>query len=114
MTVREIKEMVMRTASRLEQAEELLRASFREGPPFDGNPYFITGMIPVFFEDFLVNVRDETVRQAVGRFARVPSGDYENPVFTFHGIERRSSSFKHTVSFWRNGLLNASSRLLRK
>lgn len=110
MTVREIKELVMRTASHLEQAEQLLRVSFRE-VPLDGQPYLVTGMIPVFSEDFLVDVRTQAVRQAVGNFTRAQGTDYENPIFTFDGLERHAQSFRHTVRFRRNGLLNASSRL---
>jgi len=56
LTVREIKELVMRTTSRLQQAEEMLEGSFlgvaRAGDPL----YLIIGMIPEFFEDFLVDV----------------------------------------------------------
>ena len=111
MTVREIKEMVMRTASRLQQAEEILETSFLQVPRPVDTPYLIIGMIPVFFEDFLVNVRAEKVRLAVGNFSRTGPPQFNNVVYSFHGIERRENRFEYTVRFRRNGLLNASHQL---
>jgi Putative DNA-binding domain len=111
LTVREIKELVMRTTSRLQQAEEMLESSFlgvaRAGDP----PYLIIGMIPVFFEDFLVDVRADNVRLAVGNFSRAGHPEYGNPIYTFDGIERREARFEYTVRFRRNGLLNVSLQL---
>src|SRR3989442_13659358 len=70
LTVREIKELVMRTSSRLQQPEEMLGGSFLEVARAGELPYLIIGMIPVFFEDFSVDVRRENVRLAVGNFSR--------------------------------------------
>lgn len=111
LTVREIKEQVMRTASRLQQAEEALTDSFLGVPRTGDVPYLIIGLVPVFFEDFLVDVRNENVRQVVTIFARWPGAHYINPVYAFEGIERRGGQFEHTVRFWRNGLLNVSQQL---
>jgi len=111
MTVREIKEMAMRTAGRLEQGEEVLRQSLFDVMTEGSNWYFVTGMLPVFFEDFLVDVRATAVRQALATFGRTPGGGYANPVFTFRGIERIGDAFQHRVMLWRNGVLSASSRL---
>ena len=111
LTVREIKELVMRTTSRLQQAEEMLEGSFlgvaRAGDPL----YLIIGMIPEFFEDFLVDVRADNVRLAVGNFSRAGHPEYSNPIYTFDGIERREERFEHAVRFRRNGLLNISLQL---
>ena len=111
LTVREIKELVMRTTSRLQQAEEMLESSFlgvaRAGDP----PYLIIGMIPVFFEDFLVDVRTDNVRLAVGNFSRAGRPEYGNPIYTFDGIERREERLEYAVRFRRNGLLNVSLQL---
>jgi hypothetical protein len=111
LTVREIKELVMRTTSRLQQAEEMLESSYlgvaRAGDP----PYLIIGMIPVFFEDFLVDVRADNVRLAVGNFSRTGGPEYRNPIYTFDGIERREDRFEYAVRFRRNGLLNVSLQL---
>lgn len=111
MTVREIKELVMRTASRLEQAEEMLESSFIGVARAGDLPYLIIGMIPAFFEDFLVDVRAENVRLALGNFSRTGAPQFSNPVYSFDGIERRENRFEYTVRFRRNGLLNASHQL---
>jgi hypothetical protein len=113
MSVREIKEMVMRTASRLQQAEELLENAFLSVRRTSDAPYLAMGMIPVFFEDFLVDVRSQSVFNAVAHCNRVGAPEHSNPVFTFEGLERRNDLWEHTVRFCRNGLLYASLQLAR-
>lgn len=111
LTVREIKELVMRTASRLEQAEELLNSSFLGVARTGDMPYIMTGIIPVFQEDFLIDVRNQDIVRAVGNFSRVRNAGYVNPGYTFAGIERREQRFEYTVTLRRNGLLAASHQL---
>lgn len=111
LTVREIKELVIRTTSRLKQAEEMLESSFLGVARTGDAPYLIIGMIPAFFEDFLVDVRAENVLRAVGNFSRTGRPEHVYPVYTFDGIERRERQLEHTVRFRRNGLLNASVQL---
>jgi hypothetical protein len=109
--VREIKELVMRTASRLQQAQETLESSFLGVARTGDVPYLIIGMIPAFFEDFLVDVSAANVRQALANFSRVGPPQFINPVFSFDGIERRENRFEFTVRFRRNGLLNANQQV---
>jgi hypothetical protein len=111
LTVREIKELVMRTASRLQQAEELLNSSFLGVARTGDVPYIVTGVIPVFQEDFLIDVRNQNIVREVGNLSRARNGDYVNPNYTFAGIERREQRFEYTVTFRRNGLLTASHQL---
>lgn len=112
LTVREIKELVMRTTSRLQQAEELLDRSFLGVALAADVPYLMTAMIPVFSEDFLVDVRNGNVRTAIMRFSRAGGGEYINPEYSFAGIERRGGGrFNHNVIFGRNGLLIASQQV---
>lgn len=111
MTVREIKEQVMRTASRLQQAKDALKQSFLLTATSGNQPYLIIGIIPVFFEDFLVEVRAEGVRAAVRNFSRAGNNVQLVPEYTFEGIERRGENFDHVVRFQRNGLLNVSQQL---
>ena len=108
LTVREIKDLVMRTASRLQQAEELLHTAFLGVARTGDVPYLIIGIIPVFYEDFLVDVRDQNALRAVGNFSRTRNAEYVNPICTFAGIERQEQRFEYTVTFRRNGLLTAS------
>lgn len=111
LTVREIKELIMRTASRLQQSEEILESSFLGVARASDSPYLIIGMIPAFFEDFLVDVRAENVRLALGNFSRTDTPQISNPVYSFDGIERRENRFEYTVRLRRNGLLNTSQQL---
>jgi Schlafen, AlbA_2 len=111
LSVRQIKELVMRTASRLQQAEDMVRASFLEVERTSDEPYLLMGMIPVFFEDFLVDVRSGSVHRAV-ETAGQSSEDRQQvvPNYTFNGLERRGNR-EHIVELRRNGLLRASLKL---
>jgi len=112
MTVREIKELVMRTTSHLQQAEETLANSFLEVQRTGETPYQIIGMMPVFFENFMVDVRPQAVHRSITSFTRVEQQNYYvNPGYTFDGLERHERQFEYTVRFRRNGLLNSSQQL---
>jgi hypothetical protein len=111
LTVREIKELVMRTGSRLQQAKETLESSFFQVALTSDMPYLLIGIIPVFYEDFLVDVRLDAVLQAVGNFSRTEHPRYSQPIYTFDGLERRENRDEYTVTFHRSGLLNASLHL---
>lgn len=111
LSVREIKELTMRTASRLQQSEEMLRSAFAQVAVAPDLPYLIIGMIPVFFEDFLVDLRDENIRLVVGRFSRIGAPQLGNVSYGFEGIERRENRFEHKVQFQRNSLLGVSQQL---
>jgi hypothetical protein len=111
MTVREIKELVMRTASRLQEAEDMLNRSFLQVARPSILPYLVIGMVPVFSEDFLVDIRHVDVRRAVGNFNRAEQAEYLDPIYTFEGLERRENRDDYTVGFRRNGLLRSSLQL---
>jgi hypothetical protein len=103
MDVREIKEMVMRTASRLEQAEEKLRESFLEMPRLDTLPYLLIGCIPIFTRDFIVDVRNAAVINATGKF--FGGGTFRQPKYSFNGLERPVANDGSVVQVRRNGLI---------
>lgn len=111
LTVREIKDLVMRTASHLEKAQRSLDSSFLGVARTGDVPYILVGMIPAFYEDFSVDVRSQNVLRAVGNFSRTGQASYMNPNFTFVGIERREQMFEYSVMFQRDGLLRASHQL---
>ena len=111
MDVREIKEMVMRTASRLEQAEEKLRASFLEMPRQEGEPELLIGCIPVFSRDFLVDVRNPAVIEATQQFDVSDAPVPMRPLYNFQGLERPISNNNSKVQVRRNGLIVLSRRL---
>lgn len=111
MDIREIKEMVMRTASRLEQGGQKLGAAFLEMPRQDDAPSLLIGCIPVFWQDFLLDVRKPAVIQAVSRFD-VGHGNQLQPSYNFNGLERLI--VQHETSFVqvrRNGSIVLNKRL---
>lgn len=111
MSVREIKELVMRTASKLEQSEQVLRVSILETslrPPF---PYLLIGIVPLFSEKFLVDVTSRTVQDAMTCFGRGEQPEYVNPSYTFDGLQRYEERFDYTVILHRNGLISSSRQL---
>ncbi len=111
LSVREIKELAVRTASHLEQSKEILSRSFAQVTLGGPGPYVTVGVIPVFFEDFLVDLRDDDLHQALRRFGRTAWGELANVSFSFEGIERRGDRFDHLVQFRRNGLLRVSQQV---
>src|SRR5713101_1782181 len=111
MSVREIKELVMRTASRLEQAEHALKSTFIAVVRQPLVPYLMIGIVPVFFEEFLVDVRTPAVREAVANFNRAERPERREPGYTFDGLERRDMHLDCIIKFRRNGLLTASLQL---
>jgi hypothetical protein len=109
LSVREIKELTMRTASHLEQSKETLSHALAQASIAGDQPFVVVGILPIFFEDFLVDLRDDNLQQAVRNFGRTEWGELAQLSFSFDGIERRSGDrFNHLVQFRRNGLLRVS------
>lgn len=107
MDVREIKEMVMRTASRLEDAQSRLTRTLegmqRQGAISD----VLIAVIPVFRQNFMVNLRKQDVLDAVIQFGM---GDHQivYPEFTFDGLRRQLLGQQFSfVQVHRDGLIVA-------
>jgi schlafen family protein len=111
MTVREIKDVVMRTASRVEEAKELLRQCFFKVVRLPDAPYLIMGIIPAFFEDFSVDIKVDRVVNILRTAVRAGETNYVNPVYTFDGLERCEGRFDYRLMLQRNGLLRGSMQL---
>jgi len=73
MDVQEIKELVMRTASRQEQAEHILLEALKEERAQHTVPYLIFGTVPIFYKDFLVDLRNQSIIDAMRSFTLVIS-----------------------------------------
>ena len=111
MDVREIKEMVMRTASRLEEAENRLTGSFqgmeRQGAISD----LLIGVVPVFHQNFIVDVQKPEVLEAVTRF-HLGNRNMVQPEFTFDGLQRQALGQQFSfVRIHRDGLIVAKIQL---
>jgi len=101
MDIREIKEMVMRTASHLEQAEQKLSAAFRDIVR-QNDPYLLIACIPIFGQDFLLNINNPRVVHDVTQF----NGVFLQPRYTFNGLERQLRAGESSaVEIRRNGLI---------
>jgi hypothetical protein len=110
MDVQEIKDLAIRTASRREQAERLLQDALAESSPEENAfPYLAFASIPVFSKDFLVDLRDQNVVEAMRRF-ELTNGAYGNVSFTFKGIERRGQR-QAVAQLHRNGLVRFSQQV---
>jgi Putative DNA-binding domain len=111
MDVQEIKEVVMRTASRQQQAEELLLEACKEVRGATDLPYLVIATIPMFWENFLVDFRDEKILKEMRTFTLVDTQVYGNCGFSFQGIERRGERYEAVAQLRRNGLLRYSQQL---
>jgi hypothetical protein len=112
MDVREIKEMVMRTASRLEEAEDKLSRSlagaYNENEPCS----VLIGCVPVFWHDFMVDIRKPEVIQAVSRF-NLGHGNVVQPTYNFNGLQRRIVANEDSfVQLHRDGMIILNKRLV--
>jgi hypothetical protein len=111
MDVREIKEMAMRTASRLEDAQERLTGSLRGMVRQNAIPDLLIGVIPVFRQKFMVDVRKREVLQAVTRF-HLGNNHLVQPEFTFDGLERQILGKQFSfIRIHRDGLITAKIEL---
>jgi hypothetical protein len=111
MDVEEIKEMVMRTASRREQAEQLLLESFTELPDGSEKPYLVIGAVPVFWKDFLVDMRNKAILDKMLTFDLSGGNTYQQWQFSFDGLERRVREAETFTQLRRNGLVRHSQPL---
>ena len=112
--VREIKEMVMRTASRLEGAQEKLRQSrflFNPADRREGRPTLVIGTIPIFWENFMVDIQKPEVIETVTRF-HLGDGNYDQPSYDFYGLQRTIKSGEDSAVYvQRDGTIILNKRL---
>ena len=106
MDVREIKELAMRAASQLERTELLLTKAidFESRAGTDVNLYL--GLMPIFFRDFMMNITNEAIVQAIGQFDVLDMDPFRNPRYSFDGLERPDNG-RTAVTLMRNGLVRA-------
>jgi hypothetical protein len=111
MDVRELKEMVMRTASRLEEAEDKLSRSIAATPERPDAPSLVIGSIPVFWQNFMVDVRKPEIIQAVSRF-HLGQENYLQPTYNFNGLQRQTTTNEDSlVQVHRDGVIVLNKRL---
>jgi hypothetical protein len=111
MDVREIKELVMRTASRSEKAQQLVEDALAK-PHEVQSPYLRIGTVPLFSKEFLVDVTKMNIRQALATFdAHNDHPEFVNTAYSFTGLERRRNNADEVVQLQRNGLITFGRQL---
>jgi hypothetical protein len=103
MDVREIKDLSVRLMSQLERAEALVAKNL-EVSAYPNEPAVFAALVPLFFKNFLVDVGEQTIRQAFGNFHMSSSQSvYAAPEYTVNGLRRVSA--RNTVELNRNGAI---------
>lgn len=111
MDIREIKEMVMRTASRLEDAEHKLSSSLAGVSEVNESCSLIVGCIPVFWQNFMVDVQNALVIQTVSQF-HLGHRNFLQPTYNFNGLQRQITANEDSfVQLHRDGMIVLNKRL---
>jgi len=106
MDVREIKELTMRTASQLERAEQTLLNKINLEVRGGNDVLLTAGLMPVFFQDFLINAKDQNILQALARLDVSGRHLVENVSYSFEGVVRPDTmNSRATITLMRNGLI---------
>jgi hypothetical protein len=111
MDVQEIKELVMKTASRQEQAEQLLLEAMKEVHFETDMPYLIIGTMPVFWKNFLVDLRNQQVLNAMRFFDLADGTNLGRCDFSFKGVERQGGNPEDVTQLRRSGLVRYSQKI---
>ena len=112
MDVREIKEMVMRTASRLEEAEAKLSDTLKSVQPPDLVCSLVIGTIPIFWRNFMVDVQNEQVIQSVSQF-HLGHRNLREVKYNFTGVERKIvANDDSVVQVHRDGMIVLHRRII--
>jgi hypothetical protein len=112
MDIREIKEVVMRTGSKLDLSRRMLKDAFLSAHRPADPPYLHIGIVPIFGKDFSINLRMAHIRQAVAMFDVLNDNPQQgNVTYGFNGLERRANTNDNTAEVRRNGLINFRTQL---
>jgi Putative DNA-binding domain len=113
MNVREIKEMMMRTASRLEDSQDRISNALENiglGPQLN-TPSIHIGIIPVFWQNFMVDVQNRDVIHAVSEF-HLGFHNFLQPTYNFNGLVRQIVGHEDSfVQVGRDGSILLAKRL---
>ncbi len=99
----------MRTASQLEHSKLLLETTLRDITiRIAQSPVLLVGIMPVFFKDFLVDIRQPAIINAVAQFDVLNEAPQRvDPTYTFDGLERLTPGRNIVAALRRNGLATA-------
>jgi schlafen family protein len=101
---REIKDLAMRTASQFERAETVLMSAINDpGPWAAASPVLVVALLPVFFRNFVVDLKQQAVSHALTTFD-LPGGVSVIPHYSVDGLTRIGPRDAR-LTFGHNGLL---------
>ena len=105
MDLREIKEQTMRAASQLQRAEQLLERELSRQIAV-GWPSLFVAQLPVFHNDFLVDITRENIKGEIVSFdvSRDPP-QRRMPAYTFAGLQRHDPEANTDLLLRRDGML---------
>jgi hypothetical protein len=84
----EIKDMAMRTASQSERAEAILSSAIGDpGHLGTASPVLVVALLPVFFRNFVVDLKQQAVSHALTIFT-LPGGRSVIPEYSVNGLSR--------------------------
>lgn len=101
----------MRTPAKLEQAKGMLDCALTQPLRQPAFSYLVIGMIPVFFEDFLIEVNSPVVHRSVAEFSVGETFQFGDLVYSFKGVERRAEKHDCVITLSRSGLLTMGRQL---
>lgn len=109
MDVKEIKELTMRVASRLESAEQLLTNAVYTGFGPQDRILLAVGLVPIFSNNFMVDIKNQAIVRGMREFDLSLDNQtrHSHPTYTFKGLERSVRDGQTVVTLGRNGLLVA-------
>ena len=106
LSLREIKDLAMRTASQLERSEDLIKKAISYELSRGGESILLAvGLIPIFFQDFSVNIKNPAVQQAMRLFDTSGQNGSQIPRYSFEGLVRPEDGVNAAVTLMRNGLI---------
>jgi hypothetical protein len=111
MDIREIKDQTMRTASQLERAEQRLESELRRQEPTMGGAAIFVATLPIYYEDFLVDITNDEILQAMATFdvRSRERPEYRPPEYTFDGLQRTAAGQR--VLLRRNGMVSLNAEI---
>jgi len=103
----EIKDMVMRTASRIDIAEQEIRRVLSLEVEAHELPTLTVGLIPVFTKNFAFDFRRQEVLDTFARMELTPEdgGHFYQPIFSIEGLTKQGLARGTKVSISHNGLI---------
>ncbi len=108
MDVREIKELSVVVLTQFERAEALITKALTVSV-YPGSPR-VFALVPVFFKNFLIDVKDPVVYQAFGNFhMSTTQSHFSAPKYTLDGLLRESA--RYPVELSRKGTITLKALL---